>query len=194
MLEELVDKYLKTESLYRDRLNKYKKTTNLNELLEYALPGADPDGEYQFDPHQYRISNKEEIYRRIIDTILSNPNIVSSLNNPEKFEDVFDVFSNIRKAKLAPGFGPLSVYDVSLRVAVSRGVFPEVVYLHAGALKGAKQLLADDFKGKKNKYKDNRDHIYIHHHCFPLEVQKLEAFQIEDFLCNYKDFFKKPIR
>jgi hypothetical protein len=42
-----------------------------------------------------------------------------------------------------PGIGELYVYDTALRIGAKLGVFPEKVYLHAGARIGVRNLGRD---------------------------------------------------
>lgn len=76
------------------------------------------------------------------------------------------------------GLGPLYIYDTSLRIASKLSIGPESVYLHAGALEGAKKLMG--IIGDQEKLEINK---------FPKELQVLKAHEIENLLCLYKDNF-----
>lgn len=96
--------------------------------------------------------------------------------------------------------GELSIYDISLRLAwhysfdglYTQAIVPSAwVYLHAGANDGAENLLG---KGFVNPYKDPtapRGVVRVPRFIFPVPLQSLPSFEIEDFLCIYKQPLKK---
>jgi len=73
------------------------------------------------------------------------------------------------------GIGPLSVYDISIRIGSFLGLEPELVYLHAGAKEGAKKL---GIKGQ-----------VVPKHDFPEAFEPLSPAEIEDCLCIFKCSF-----
>ena len=72
----------------------------------------------------------------------------------------------------------LAIYDTALRLGAFRGVLPDRVYLHAGTLKGVKNLGL--IVGTKKSLATSE---------FPPEFRKLEAYEVENCLCIYKDHF-----
>ncbi|MHB1423861.1 MAG: hypothetical protein ACYC3I_11830 [Gemmataceae bacterium] len=76
------------------------------------------------------------------------------------------------------GLGVLYFYDVAFRISACRGdaYLPKKVYLHAGALEGAKMVLP----GRRLKAGD-----VLEVSEFPDELQKLQPWAVEDFLCYY---------
>jgi hypothetical protein len=74
-------------------------------------------------------------------------------------------------------FGVLAVYDTSLRLGAYLGIWPEVVYLHAGTKKGCKALGVGTKGGT------------VEMELLPKPVRALEPYQAEDFLCIFKDRF-----
>ena len=96
------------------------------------------------------------------------------------FEDLFDYVNNCIRGIV--GVGQLAVYDISVRIGkylCSPPIEPkEYVYLHCGALEGANNLF-----GGNPKLKEGRYSITI----FPVQLQKLGSYHIENFLCVMKD-------
>jgi len=80
----------------------------------------------------------------------------------------------VRKILPIAGIGILIVYDVTTWIGAYLDLAPEVVYLHAGAGKGA-AALGFDKRGTVNR----RD--------LPRAFWRLRANEIEDCLCIYKD-------
>ncbi len=76
------------------------------------------------------------------------------------------------------GLGHLYVYDAALRIGARKGVLPKVVYLHAGTREGAQRLL--DVKGRKTLFPSELIEVAP-------ALAELEAYEIEDVLCIYKD-------
>jgi hypothetical protein len=74
-------------------------------------------------------------------------------------------------------FGILAIYDTSLRLGAFLGLWPEVVYLHAGTKKGCKALGVATKSGK------------VALNVLPHPIRTLEPYQAEDFLCIYKGEF-----
>lgn len=73
--------------------------------------------------------------------------------------------------------GVLAIYDTSLRLGAYLGLWPEVVYLHAGTKKGCKALGVATKGGKVEMEK------------LPKPLRVLEPYRAEDFLCIFKDQF-----
>lgn len=96
----------------------------------------------------------------------------------EDFEDVYGAVSAaIGKLDQA---GLLTLYDVAKRIGYSCGVEPEAyVYLHSGALTGAKNLFGN---GKLSCRTMERER-------FEKLLPGLSALHIENFLCIMKSFF-----
>ena len=75
------------------------------------------------------------------------------------------------------GLGATTTYDVARRLGAWLGMQPEMVYLHAGAAEGAKNL---GIEGEMVSLND-----------FPDEIQNLRATHAETFLCIYKHFLQR---
>ncbi len=76
------------------------------------------------------------------------------------------------------GVGKLYIYDATLRIGNHLGFEPDLIYLHAGTLEGAKNLELPTRKG------------YLKVVDLPQALRKLEPKVIEAVLCIYKDCFK----
>jgi hypothetical protein len=75
------------------------------------------------------------------------------------------------------GLGELYFYDTALRIGAKLGFLPQAIYLHAGTRAGAKALgLA--VNGSVLLKSE-----------LPEPLQKLQAHEVEDVLCIYKDYF-----
>ncbi|MEI8285214.1 MAG: hypothetical protein WCG52_09510 [bacterium] len=124
--------------------------------------------------HQRRI--KQAVLQKAKQTLASKSNI-EKLKYCKSFEDIFCVVS--RNCSQIPGLGPLYIYDAALRIGSFLKKLPKRVYLHAGALAGARALRLDV---KSSPFPVS---------AFPISMQQLTAHEIEDFLCIYKDELKE---
>lgn len=91
-----------------------------------------------------------------------------SPQNPSNFDEVHRF---VERAILPiAGVGPLTVYDISCRIAARWGLRPNLVYLHAGTRKGAKLfgLTGDTISPGE----------------LPKDFRRLQADEIEDCLCG----------
>lgn len=87
-----------------------------------------------------------------------------------------DLFRNVEEAIGGlSGIGPLTVYDISFRLGVHLDLHPEKIYLHAGTRQGARVL----------GLVAGVDAIDVKD--VPLAFRGLEAAEIEDCLCIFKD-------
>ena len=99
-----------------------------------------------------------------------------SFDNLSDFESLYEKL----KSSLLPihGVGKLYVYDAALRLGTYLNLEPTKIYLHAGTLKGARNLNLDISKGCLN-IQD-----------LPLSLQKINPKFVEAILCIYKDNFQ----
>jgi hypothetical protein len=74
------------------------------------------------------------------------------------------------------GIGELYIYDTALRIGAHRGLSPKRVYVHAGVRAGAKNLGLDSSRSGSIGIDE-----------LPTPLRALEAYEIEDILCIYKD-------
>lgn len=179
-LRELVEIYNRNHAKNEDwKLSDFKKGSKpLGELIEDAVWGKEP--RLNRDKHQFRVPKKtlEEMAR-----LLRDPAIIEEIKRCKSFDDIFVV---VYESKIK-NFGPLAVYDTTLRLGAIFGYYPRVVYLHQGAYEGAVNLLGKEVVEIKSKYFcGNRAYPYITVEILPDPLNKMEPYHIENFLCIYK--------
>lgn len=99
-------------------------------------------------------------------------NMREKLNNYTSFDELHKAIKDITEH----GIGELSKYDTATCFGCERGIYPTVIYLHAGTADGAKALGINGTTATKEQFIEVCD-----------AFEKLEPIQIEDFLCIYKD-------
>lgn len=144
------------------------------EVIDLAARALNVDGR-KLD-HQYRIP--PQTLQRFSKILRAD-----SKRWPDKL--IFaELFQKVQEAapKVGGGIGPLAIYDTALRIAWSKGVKPDEVYLQRGALWGAQALHR---KGLLDIPRLGRS---VPLGCFPSELRELDPYQLENFLCvNHKE-------
>lgn len=167
-LAELVQAYLANQG-HGPLLDDY-----LASFTQRSLPEAIEHAGFRFDGkvhgHQ-RLVGKEKL-RQASQALLR---AIKGIEACESFEDLHDFVAECTQH--IEGFGILAKYDFALRIGAKLGVWPDVVYLHAGA-KGGCKALGVKIAGKTVKMAD-----------LPKPIQKLQPHHAENFLCIYKEDF-----
>ncbi len=107
--------------------------------------------------------------------------------------DDFDDFHDWINEHKPAGIGPVTVYDVAVRVGAFLGIEPTSVYMHAGVRQGMKAMLNALHRRNHNLLgllvlSDWRmERIGILH--FPEPLDKMKADDVEDILCTYREVF-----
>lgn len=167
-LDALVQQYVVTKEHgpALDAYLKFFKKRTLVEAIERA--GFSIDGKVH--GHQRRVG-KEKL-ERASKALFKN---IDKLEACRSFEELHELIADCTK-HIHP-FGVLARYDISLRIGANLGLWPEIVYLHAGTKKGCKKL------GVKFK------RTTVEMSALPKAVQRLKPYHAENFLCIYKDGF-----
>lgn len=113
-------------------------------------------------------NNEEDCYHKWLNTIEIAQ---SNLLNKTSFQALYDAV----KALQLKGIGNLTIYDTATMLGCPNRIFPEAVYLYAGAAIGASALGIEGEIVEKSVFVKRFS-------AFDL----LEPIQIEDFLCIYK--------
>jgi len=184
-LDKLVNDY-RVNHLLREQsdLDAYKASPNFDYLLMRAITGLTEEGKRH--SHKYRIS--QSTFRSVYKYLKEKENEFRACKT---FEEVLAIIYFGRLDGFCAGFGPLSIYDTALCIAAYLNIYPEFIYLHCGAEQGAINLLGlERLNEKASFYLDDLEFSYLLPMDFPLEVQELSPFHIENFLCIYKDLLK----
>ena len=168
-LQKLVNEYCETYGKQLDRFLQYypRLMSRPEKLIHDIAWGRTANG--KIHRHQWRVRRKtketvEKLLKDKWEDIMSRDTL--------SFEDLMNIFMPIK------GVGQLYAYDAALRLGECFGVKPEKVYLHRGALDGAKALLGRD---------KIRGRTYVNMEELPLELQCLAPYHVENFLCIYKE-------
>jgi hypothetical protein len=109
----------------------------------------------------------------------------------------FDVLHDTIDSLKPYGIGPVTVYDVAVRLGAFMGIEPKQVYMHAGVRQGLKAL--EDALHRRwqdpmvesptmdliGAHKLPRVPMYL----FPKPFRDMRADDVEDILCTYREVF-----
>lgn len=154
---------------YKEAENKDKASEN--KKFEKASKGC--------HPHQYHIYDfaKKQF-------LIDLQNHQAAIYNSTDFNDLY---GNIEKFCKKKRIGELTIYDTAMRLGAflekhKGGSFkPQMVFLHNGAMEGAKKL----FRRGKIAKPSSRMLPSVFTKCF----SNKEAWEVEEILCIYKDNF-----
>lgn len=86
------------------------------------------------------------------------------------FEEILVITDEVSKQIYR--LGPLWSYDTALRIGFQMEIYPKNVYLQAGVKNGYKKV-----------FNQNPNNRFEEKNKFPKELQILEPYEIENFLC-----------
>lgn len=88
----------------------------------------------------------------------------------QNFEEILAITDEVSKQIYR--LGSLWSYDTALRIGFQKKVYPKNVYLQGGVKKGYKKI-----------FNQNSNNRIVNKEIFPQELQILEPYEIENFLC-----------
>ncbi len=154
-----------------EQLRSFAHEPTLRSAVRRAGLAMRPDGKRY--GHQRRLS------RRVLSKMrarLLAVNFESCRSFHELYERVEEAIGSIH------GVGDLAVYDTALRIGARLRLKPDRVYLHRGTRQGARALGLN----WQAPFLDRRE--------LPAELRKVPAWEVEDILCIFKDFFDGATR
>jgi hypothetical protein len=167
-LRSLVQDYIsRFRVLARAELAFYAQQPTLRTTVELAALCIDPAG--LRSAHQRRRSRG---------TLIAGRNVLTGalhgLRQCRSFQELHETID--RLVSQVPGLGELYSYDITLQIGAKLGLKPDEVYLHCGTRTGARNL---GLPHRRNTIDLGR---------LRPELSGLTPYEIEDFLCIYKDY------
>lgn len=143
------------------------KQKHLSQVINVACISI--DGNNKKDNHQSHIKNT--VLKSFADVLIALENNISTAKSFEELHNI--IFQNKIK-----GIGPLTIYDVAVRIGIYLKLQPEKVYLHAGTTIGAKSLLKSKTKSKTVSMDELSPWF---------KKYKYTCHEVENFLCVKKN-------
>jgi hypothetical protein len=143
---------------------------SLQETVETATVAKNSEGKRS---HHHRRRTLAQLLRGKSKLI----SVLVQIGRCETFDELHNLVCKVTDP--IKGLGELYAYDTSCAIGAHLGLGPNKVYLHAGTRRGAQAL---DFPGNLT---------YLEASELPAELQLLEPYEMEDFLCIYEPAFRK---
>lgn len=108
-----------------------------------------------------------------------------------EFDEMHDTLDDIKPF----GIGPVTVYDVAVRIGAYLGIEPRSVYLHAGVRQGYKSMVdallrVEGVAPDTEQMYDARRWPSVPLAYFPTPLRDMRADDVEDILCTYRGVFE----
>jgi len=153
----------------------FKLPRQLPEVIQNAAKGIDPNG--LMNNHQHRIG-----YATCIEGARELGKYEAEIKKAKTFEEIFGITELVKRE--VDGLGDLWSYDTALRIGFAKGVYPKEVYVQSGVKKGVRKIMGGLLpKGRS-----------LPQHIFDPSLQKIEPYQLENFLCIYGKDYKTSRR
>jgi len=151
------------------------KATSFEEAVWIACESRRRSG--KMHSHQTKVTKdaRRALGHGMIDLWSSFPDALDAITFDKFHDDIWDIRPQ--------GIGPLTVYDVAVRVGAYLGIEPKSLYLHTGARQGWDAMWGE--RRDAGVY-DGR----VSPNYWPPALLQLSADMAEDFLCTYRDALK----
>ncbi len=165
-----IEEYNKNGRVALNKTKKYYRSIiEIDVVIFKAAHGQIPidnNGNTKMDSHQYRVGRKK--CKKGYEKLMQN---LTRIEVAKNFEEVFIITEEVRKS--VDGLGDLWSYDTALRICFYFNFKPNDVYVQCGVKEGLKKL---GYKRVGRRILKND---------LPIELQELEPYEIENFLCIY---------
>ncbi|UGS21837.1 hypothetical protein [Flavobacterium cyclinae] len=176
-LKEDIQTYIEANGKHLQNVKTAFENFDLKETIEKAAKAIDPTNDNKMFSHQRRVG-----YKVAYSGYESLKERENDLRNCRSFEEILEITNEVSKQIFR--LGQLWSYDTALRIGFQKKVYPKNVYLQAGVLKGYKKIFN---RNPKDRFEEKNK--------FPKELQILEPYEIENFLCIWGNNKKtNPVR
>ncbi|MBI6875571.1 hypothetical protein [Clostridium aciditolerans] len=185
-LNELVKNYKeKFMEKFEEQLEKFKEIEDYDELIYHSVFKIGSDDKVLAQDNILRFNMANNMYQCLKDDLIKE-----KISNSLCFTDILDTVYSLRRNNIIKYFGPLNLYDCSLRIGAHYNIYPSRVYVHCGSITGAKNLFKNKYDNIIKYYNSDNSFPYIPINSLPEELQNLEPHYIEDFLCKFATSFE----
>ena len=160
-----------------------------------AVEARDENGKHHNHQSKVDITARRKFGAKIIKRKNQIMNVVTgNFEAPTftKFDAIHDLLDDIKPR----GIGPVTVYDVAVRLGAYLEVEPKQVYMHAGVREGLKALGAALQRLGAKEWAPDPDILWdayklkrVPLSLFPEALRTLPADEVEDILCTYREVF-----
>lgn len=160
----------------------------LGVAINRAVRSRDADGKHHNHQSKVDLTARLELGR----ALRRNRPGISRIMRMDR-EDRFDAFHDLIDEIKPFGIGPVTVYDVAVRVGAFLNIEPTSVYMHAGVKQGFRAMVE-----ALERMEHPKAHWYWRHirdakirvNNFPRPLDSMRADDVEDILCTYRQVFE----
>lgn len=160
-----VENYQISSGKHLQKIKSAFENLDLNIAIEKAAKSIDPTNNNKIFSHQKRVGY--EVAKKGYEKLRLRED---EFKRCESFEEILFITDEIAKQTFR--LGPLWSYDTALRIGFHLKIYPTEVYIQAGVKKGYKKI-----------FNKNPKERFVKKSIFPKELQVLEPYEIENFLC-----------
>lgn len=170
-----------------------ERATDFPTAVRRAVESRDENGKHHNHQSKVDLGARRTFGRKII----RRQHKVQRIAREYGFDAVHDLLDEIKPY----GIGPVTVYDVAVRIGAYLKIEPQSVYMHAGVRQGMK---AFEFAVGLNEDPDRWEHRDNYHGYKPLYLMprvplsllpqpfnRMRADDVEDILCTYRGVFEE---
>lgn len=188
-LSAIVDdfKWRYVERKKTDQVIEYcRRAPHFRLAVARAVESRDALGKHHNHQSKVDIGARRMFGRRIVSR-RSRIYAIMRDDGADKFDALHDLFDTIKPY----GIGPVTVYDVAVRIGAYLKVEPQSVYMHAGVRQGCRALAEALGRRHGASHLDGEwrtDRVALPR--FPAPLDRMNADDVEDILCTYREVFE----
>lgn len=179
---DIICEYKSKYGKQRDPLILYcmeQSPTELHEVIKIAACSVYKDKDKdKIHDHQRHVGKK--ILKKFADLLKQEEQEIKTVKN---FEKLLSIVKSVKCHRV----GELAKYDIAERIGFFLGIFPDKIYLHAGAKEGAKNLLG---KLQYRKRSLSLEELPKELQDYMLKME-LKFYDLEGLFCIYKKDLKQ---
>jgi len=173
-MNNLIEEYNNSGRIFMNELKEFYFTcSDLNEAIKRAALGQNHKN--VMDEHQWHIGYTTA--KIALEELMKYHRMLRSTKH---FSELFKITEKVRAKTY--GIGDLWSYDTALRIGFKLKIYPDKVYLQRGAREGARKL----FNRKRILGRALDKSVFTENF---QELEELQCYEIENFLCCYKSKF-----
>jgi hypothetical protein len=174
-----------------------RKSKNYAQAVRRAVEARDKNGKHHNHQSKVDITARRKLGSKMCAKRFSKYAKALSKRKDEgpdwlytRFDALYDAIDDIKPK----GIGPVTVYDVAVRVGAYLDIEPQAVYMHAGVRQGVKALgaalcaVGEVKVGEDLKRMASLKMIPMSY--FPSVWKDMSADDVEDMLCTYREVFE----
>lgn len=163
-----------------------KSAPTLRVAIDRAVRARDAQGKHHNHQSKVNLDARLDLGKELKRLRPNIRRIVASHERKRRFDELYDFIDEIKPY----GIGPVTVYDVAVRIGAYLNIEPMSVYLHAGVRQGLRAFSAAlDRTDAPFEMAGWLQADKVPVSAFPPPFNRMRADDVEDMLCTYREVF-----